>query len=145
LTRGYASAEKAVFAASACFFGCYTFFWLLPTVGPHYWFPPYAGPQLYGGYVFNHALFFLTGSGEIHGAAFPSSHIAVALLFTLYARRELKPLAWGLAVVTAIMLPAVVYLRAHYLLDVPFGILTGLMAYVLADRFHEGLWRVLKR
>jgi len=42
-----------------------------------------------------------------------------------------KVLFIPLAVVTALMLPAVVYLRAHYLLDVPAGLAVGAMAYVL--------------
>ena len=126
---GYLAAERIILATTACFFCCYAFFWLLPTVGPHFWFPPGTGPQLYDGYLFNHLLFFFTSGGEIRGGAFPSSHIAVAVLLTLWARREAKGLFPALAMVTAVMLPAVVYLRAHYLLDVPAGLVTGLAAY----------------
>jgi membrane-associated phospholipid phosphatase len=39
-----------------------------------------------------------------------------------------------LALITALMLPAVVYLRAHYLLDVPAGILTGLVVFMLSNK-----------
>jgi membrane-associated phospholipid phosphatase len=53
----------------------------------------------------------------------------VALLFTLLARRKVKPLWLPMAVVTALMLPAVVYLRAHFVVDVPAGLLAGLVAY----------------
>lgn len=134
--RGYLVVERIVFATSLCFFSCYTLFWLFPTVGPHFCFPPYCGPQLYDGYVFNHLLFFLTSGGEIRGGAFPSSHIAVALLLTLFARRDAPRLFVPLACITALMLPAVVYLRAHYLLDVPAGILFGLLAYVVADKIQ---------
>lgn len=133
--RGYLVAERIALATSLCFFACYALFWLFPTVGPHYWFPPHQGPQLYDGYVFNHLLFFLTSSGEIRAGAFPSSHIAVALLLTLSARRDAPGLFVPLAVITALMLPAVVYLKAHYLLDVPAGILTGLLAFAIMNRF----------
>lgn len=133
--RGYLAAERIALATSVCFFACYTFFWLVPAVGPHYFFPPHQGPQLYDGYLFNHLLFFLTSGGEIRAGAFPSSHIAVALLLTLFVRREVPGLFAPLAAVTVLMLPAVVYLRAHYLVDVPAGILTGLLAYALSNRF----------
>ncbi|MBL0212057.1 MAG: phosphatase PAP2 family protein [Holophagaceae bacterium] len=133
--RGYLAAERIALAASACFFTCYAIFWLFPTVGPHFWFPPHQGPQLYDGYVFNHLLFYLTSNGEIRAGAFPSSHIAVALLLTLSVRRELPGLFVPLAAVTALMLPAVVYLRAHYLVDVPAGILMGLLAFAISNRF----------
>jgi hypothetical protein len=133
-SKGYAAAERIVLAVTCCFFACYACFWLFPTVGPHFWFPPFRGPELYQGYFFNHVLFFFTSGGEIRGGAFPSSHIAVALLLTLLARRATPKLWTAMAVVTALMLPGVVYLRAHYLLDVPAGLLTGVLAYILARK-----------
>jgi hypothetical protein len=132
--RGYLAAERIALATSLCFFSCYVLFWLFPTVAPHFWFPPHQGPQLYDGYVFNHLLYFLTSGGEIRGGAFPSSHIAVAVLLTLFARRNAPGLFAPLALITTLMLPAVVYLRAHYLLDVPAGILTGLLAFAVTNR-----------
>ena len=140
--RGYAAAERLLAAATGCMLSCYALFWLFPTVGPHYWFAPGRGPQLYDGYVFNHLLFFFTSGGEIRGGAFPSSHIALALLLTLLARRAVPALFPALAGITLLLLPAVVYLRAHYLLDVPAGLLTGLLAYALAAR--QGFLEKLK-
>jgi len=139
-TRGYAAAERMVLAATGCFFVCYTFFWLFPTVGPHYWFPPGLGPQLHPGYLFSHVLDFFTSGGEIRGGAFPSSHIAVALLLTLMARRALPKLFPAMAVITALLLPGVVYLRAHYLVDVPAGLLAGLLAYAISKNSASRPW-----
>jgi len=132
-TRGYLVAERMILATTGCFFACYTFFWLFPTVGPHFWFPPGLGPQLHPGYLFNHLLNAFTSGGEIRGGAFPSSHIAVAMLLTLLARRNAPALFPAMAVITALLLPGVVYLRAHYLVDVPAGLLVGWLAYVLAE------------
>ena len=129
--RGYVAAEHILVSTTATFFACYSFFWLFPTVGPHFWFPPHQGPRLYDGYLFNHLLYFLTGPGEIRGGAFPSSHIAVALLITLHARRSLPEVWPVLVVVTLLMFPAVVYLRAHFAVDVFAGILVGLGSYAL--------------
>jgi hypothetical protein len=134
LTRGYAAAERVIFTTTLCFFSCYTLFWLFPVVGPHYWFPPHAGPQLYQGYAFNHLLFLFTSGGEVPAAAFPSSHIAVALMLTIQARRVAPRLFPFMLAVTVLMCPAVVYLRAHYLVDVPAGILVGLLVTRLSDR-----------
>ena len=137
LTRGYAAAERILVATTCCFFACYTLFWLAPTVGPHFWFPPATGPRLYDGYVFNHLLFFFTSGGEIRGGAFPSSHIAVAVLLTLLARRSTPALFPFLALVTLLILPGVVYLHAHYLLDVPAGLLVGWLAYRLTPERRD--------
>ena len=141
--RGYRAAERAVFAVAACFFSCYAFFWLFPTVAPHFWFPPRTGPQLYPGYVFNHALFFLTSRGEIKGGAFPSSHIAVAVLLTLSAQREAPRLFPLLLAITVVLCPAVVYLHAHYLVDVPTGILVGVFFWRFAPRWQRSLEHLL--
>lgn len=141
--RGYLAAERIFLAATLLFFACYTFFWLAPTVGPHFWFGERLGPQPYRGYLFNHLLYFLTSGGEIRGGAFPSSHVAVALLLTLCSRRAAPALFPFMAAVTALMLPAVVYLRAHYLLDVPAGLLTGWCAYrLLGARMGPALCEV---
>ena len=134
LTRGYAEAERALFATALCFCGCYALFWLFPVVGPHYWFPPQAGPQLYKGYLFNHLLFLFTSWGEVPAGAFPSSHVAVALVLTLQARRSAPRLFPFMLTVTALLCPAVVYVKAHYLVDVPAGILTGLIVNAVVDR-----------
>jgi hypothetical protein len=135
-TRGYEAAEEAMFAATLCFCTCYTLFWLFPTIGPLYWFPPHAGPQLYHGYVFNHLLYLITSLGEVPAGAFPSSHIAVAILLTTHARRLTPRLFPIMVAVTVVMCPAVVYVKAHYLIDVPAGGLLSL-AVVKALAFRR--------
>jgi len=139
LTRGYTAAERVVFSTTLCFLICYTLFWLFPTVAPHFWFPPHAGPQLYQGYLFNHLLFLFTAAGEVPAGAFPSSHIAVALLLTIQAHRFAPRLFPFMLAVTVVMCPAVVYLRAHYALDVPAGILMGLFIATIANRIPLAL------
>ena len=134
LTRGYLPAERVMFATALCFCTCYALFWLFPVLGPHYWFPPYTGPQPYQGYLFSHLLYVITSGGEVRAGAFPSSHIAVALVLTLQARRLAPRLFPFMVGVTALMIPAVVYLRAHYLIDVPAGILVGLLITHIVDR-----------
>jgi hypothetical protein len=139
LTRGYAAAARVIFSTTLCFLTCYTLFWLFPTVGPHYWFPPHAGPQLYQGYVFNHLLFLFTAAGEVPAGAFPSSHIAVAVLLTIHACRFAPRLFPFMLAVTVVMCPAVVYLRAHYAVDVPAGIVMGLLIAMISDRMSAAL------
>jgi hypothetical protein len=137
--HGYERAEESAFAASLCFFACYATFWLFPTTGPHFYFPPHAGPALYRGYVFNHLLFFLTSRGEVPAGAFPSSHIAVAVLLTIRARRDAPALFPVLLPLTLLILPAVVYLRAHYVADVLTGVPTGLLFAWIADPVRTAL------
>ena len=139
LTHGYRIAERVVFSTTLCFLICYTLFWLFPTVAPHYWFPPHAGPQLYQGYLFNHLLFLFTAAGEVPAGAFPSSHIAVALLLTIQAHRFAPRLFPFMLAVTVMMCPAVVYLKAHYAVDVPAGLLMGSLIAIIANRIPLAL------
>lgn len=132
-TRGYASAERVIFTATLCFAVFCTLFCVFPTVGPHYWFPPHTGPQLYKGYIFNHLLFFFTASGEVPTGAFPSSHVAVATVLTIQAHRYAPRLFPYMFAVSIVMWPAVVYLHAHYAVDVPVGILMGLLITAVAE------------
>jgi len=134
LTRGYASAERVIFTVTLCFCVCYALFWLFPTEAPHYWFPPHSGPRLYQGYVFNHLLFFFTSAGEVPTGAFPSSHLAVATTLTIQAYRFAPRLFPFMLAITVLMCPAIVYLGAHYTVDVPAGILMGLLITAIADR-----------
>ncbi len=128
LTRGYAAAEDVMFAAALCFCACLAIFWLFPTIGPLYWFAPHTGPELYPGFVFNHAVYAITSRGEVPTGAFPSSHIALAVLLTMRARRLVPRLFPFMLAVTALMCFAVVYLREHYAVDVPAGVLMALLA-----------------
>lgn len=142
--RGYAAAERMIFAAAICFFTCFTFFWFYPVAAPQFWFPPYEGPLLYPGYAANHVLFFFTSRGEIYAGAFPSSHIAVAVLLTIYCRREARWLFPYLLACTGLICGAVVFLRAHYFVDIPPGILVGVLFSRLADPCRAGLARRMK-
>jgi membrane-associated phospholipid phosphatase len=68
--------------------------------------------------------------------------MAVAVLLTLWARRELPRLYPFLLAITVVMGPAVVYLRAHYLVDVPAGIVVGVLFWRLAPRWQQSLERI---
>jgi membrane-associated phospholipid phosphatase len=58
----------------------------------------------------------------------------VATVLTIQAHRFAPRLFRFMLAVTVLMCPAVVYLRAHYAVDVPAGILMGLLMTAVADR-----------
>ena len=135
-SAGYEAAERIILAVTATFLLFYALFWLFAHRGAPLLVPaPRRGRRpLRRLRLQPRACSSSPRGGEIRGGAFPSSHIAVAVLFTLWARREVRPLFPPLAAVTALMLPAVVYLRAHYLLDVPAGLAAGFLAYGISRR-----------
>ena len=137
LTRGYEAAERVMLVTALCFCFCYTLFWLFPVIGPHYRFAPHDGPQLYQGYLFNHLLFLFTSRGEVMAGAFPSSHIAVAVLLTIQSRRVAPRLFPFMVAVTLLLCPAVVYLKAHYTFDVAAGVVIGITFTVFAEQLER--------
>jgi membrane-associated phospholipid phosphatase len=69
----------------------------------------------------------------IQGAAMPSSHVAVALVVLVYARRHHRLLYWVLSPLVVSLFVATVYGRFHYVSDVAAGILVGGASILACD------------
>ncbi len=106
------------------FFFCYFWFIFFPVEGPRYWFPPLSEHLRVG--VFYRMAHTILEHGASRGAAFPSSHVAAALVTVFCAWRWsrktlpiLLPLGIGLTLGT-------VYGRFHYGVDALAGLLVAL-------------------
>lgn len=131
---------------SFVFYVCYTTYIFVPVMGPRvffgdraaavfgesrvYAFPEEllpAAPPEYPESVqrgpFYRMVIFLYRHFEAPGAAFPSSHVAVALATLFFSWRYLRRLRWGHTVVTIGLCMATVYCRYHYVVDVFAGVL----------------------
>ena len=76
-------------------------------------------------------------AGERPTAAFPSSHVGVTLVLLLLAiRTRCRGLIWFVAVLFVLMCFATVYIRAHYVIDVVAGLLSGVILYFTTQRCH---------
>jgi len=116
-----------ILTTSVTFFFCFLHYLFMPVAGPI--FIPKALPfelaSLNGGpfTVFEQWLFF---KGAIEGGAFPSSHVAVAVVVLFYAIRYGKyPYAF-MGAVTGLAI-STVYNGYHYGVDVIYGIVVGLV------------------
>jgi len=80
---------------------------------------------------------------EAPGAAFPSSHVAVALATVYFSFRYLRPIRWVHFVVAVLLCLSTVYGRYHYVVDVVAGVLTALILVPVGNwfysRFHKPL------
>lgn len=72
--------------------------------------------------------------GRVHGAAFPSQHVAGATAALLGAWRHRRWLFWIFLPFVACMCISTVYVRNHYVADVLGGMVTGTLGYVV------GVW-----
>jgi membrane-associated phospholipid phosphatase len=111
----------------------YVWFIFFPVKGPKYYFAElnrmwYTNFQ---GFLFTKVMKGLFNNTNLGGAAFPSSHVALALIaFILNCRynRYLVPVYLPL---TILLFISTIYLYAHYFIDIPAGIVTGILLYLL--------------
>jgi membrane-associated phospholipid phosphatase len=72
--------------------------------------------------------------GRVHGAAFPSAHVAGSMVAILAARRFKPWLYWICVPLFAAMCAATVYGRYHYVADVIAGMAVGAMGWAAGER-----------
>jgi len=80
---------------------------------------------------------------EAPGAAFPSSHVAVALTTVYFSFRYLRPIRFIHLVLALLLCLSTIYCRYHYAVDVAAGVITALVLVPLGNwlylRFHKPL------
>jgi membrane-associated phospholipid phosphatase len=129
-----------ILTTSVTFFFCFLHYLLMPVAGPI--FAPESLPfglvSLEGGPLtrFEQWLFF---RGAIKGGAFPSSHVAVAVVALFFSIRSGTYHSAFILTVTGLAV-STVYNGYHYGVDVLYGIVTGL-AFCFACPFGDRLWR----
>jgi membrane-associated phospholipid phosphatase len=69
--------------------------------------------------------------GRVHGAAFPSQHVAGAMAALCGAWRHRRWLFWIFLPFVACMCVSTVYVRNHYVADVLAGLVTGTLGYIV--------------
>jgi membrane-associated phospholipid phosphatase len=69
--------------------------------------------------------------GRVHGAAFPSQHVAGAVAALWGAWRHRRWLFWRFLPCVLCMCVSTVYVRNHYVADVFGGMVTGTLGYVI--------------
>jgi len=124
------------YSASGYVFG-YVIATLFPVQSPWFTFAGQWHGELIGG-PFTALINLIEKYGRVHGAAFPSQHVAGAVAALLGAWRHRRRLFWIFLPFVACMCVSTVYVRNHYVADVLAGMLTGAAGYFM------GIW-VMKR
>lgn len=134
-----ATGYKAAFVILFSFFGYYVLFIIFPVMGPQFYFPPPCSstPDTW---PFRAIMRFLQDWGEKPTGAFPSSHVGIAVIcmLLLYAQK-MRRLFWALLPLAALLTLSTVYIKAHYVVDVPGGLLTAPLLYRLGGAAYRRL------
>ena len=134
--RGF---RNLIFAETIVYFGCYLVFMFWPVTGPHYQFPVISG-DLADGAMYKWVHWMLEDGGS-KGAAFPSSHVAVAVAVSLVTWR-VDRFVWALTLPFVVGLTvSTVYGRFHYGIDALAGILAAVILVGMARHLQPWLER----
>ena len=136
LTDRRDGARVTMFGTLTALYVCYVTFMLFPVVGPRYAFP-LADNAATNVWPARFTQWLLNG-GDSWGAAFPSSHVAGAVVSTLCALRFSRPLGLSFLPWTIGLVLGVVYGQFHYAVDAIAGLVVA--AGVLASLSAEA-WR----
>jgi membrane-associated phospholipid phosphatase len=136
---------------SFLFYVCYLIYIFLPVEGPRIFFreiPGYqfpadiqpvvapAFPAAVKAGPFCRIMAWIYHTFEGPGAAFPSSHVAVAIGTVYFSFRYLRSIRWPHLVVVVLLCLATIYCRYHYVVDVMAGGLTALVLIPLGNRLY---------
>jgi membrane-associated phospholipid phosphatase len=103
---------------------CYLLFILVPARGPHHALPG-ADPLLIKGGFITGLLHRIQGVESVQGAAFPSSHVAVAWVAFFILRRYFHRASWPLGLLMGALTLSVVVMGYHFSLDAIGGLALG--------------------
>jgi membrane-associated phospholipid phosphatase len=139
LTRPRVQFDKSIATISLSFYVSFLIFFVYPVAGPY---QVLMAPDVESvGYVLPKLTRWLLDRGSSVGAAFPSSHVAVAVVVWAMAMRYHR----GVAVLYAFLVPALaigaIFGGYHYAVDIVAGVVLG----VLIGTAGFGLTKVVAR
>lgn len=137
-----------VSVVSFVFYVCYLIYIFTPVMGPRifervidgYELPERFRPSgsleipvaLQAG-IFFRLMAWIYGTFESPGAAFPSSHVAVALTTVYFSFRYLRPIRFLHLIVAVSLCLSTIYCRYHFAVDVAAGAMTALLLVPLGN------------
>lgn len=157
IRKRYEESIRTLFIISVSYFIMYVWFIFFPVTGPKYYFVELNQMWYtnFHGFFFTKVMKGLFNNTNLGGAAFPSSHVAMALIAFILNWRYNRYLVPVYLPLTILMLISTVYLYAHYFIDIPAGIVAGILLYLfvpllikpaqrlatVVDRFLAEKWR----
>ncbi len=124
---------KMIFAMSCTFYICYTMYIFIPVVGP---LALREGRFADSGW-FVSIMDWIYANGEEPGAAFPSSHVAIALMALMYTYHLHRRIFWlFLPFITGLII-STVYGFYHYVIDAVCGGLLCVACFYFCNRWFD--------
>jgi membrane-associated phospholipid phosphatase len=130
--------NRFMFITFFSFFLYYIIYIFYPVYGPEFYYKILV-PKHLNGYLFSNILKIILGNGEIHGAAFPSSHVGISLIIFILMKNVHIIFRYITFLCFIGICFSTVYIRAHYGVDVLAGILSGVVFYKFTSYIYDKL------
>ena len=141
LYRGQRRGFRQVMDATVLAYGlCYAVFILFPTEGPAHTLAGLHQQALPGGGPFHWAVGLIQSNAGVHGNAFPSAHVAGAVVALYFAWKHRPLLGALLTPLVGLLCVGAVYDRYHYVSDVAGGLVVGIAAAFLVSQYGDNLF-----
>jgi len=137
--RNWALSAALIRDLTAVMLSCYLWYMLFPVWGPKYF--EYLGvagsvaSEGLRGWFFADIMHWIHTNGALHGAAFPSSHVAGSMVSWWWGWKVAPRHRWWLTTLWVMLGLSIVYCRYHYVVDLIGGIAWGAFVMGLAGRF----------
>jgi membrane-associated phospholipid phosphatase len=126
--------NELIFNLTFVFYGCYVFYSLVPVIGGRYIPEALRLAHAYDFGPFTRIMAFIYNNSGHWGGAFPSSHIAIAIVLTIAALKFVRKWGYVFCIIVVFLSLATVYCHYHWFIDAVAGVFTGILGY------YAGTW-----
>lgn len=131
------SYDRYVFIVSFVFYVCYITYSLLPVIGARYMQEALELSQTYRAGPFTHLMVLIYRNVSHFGGAFPSSHVALALVITIFIWQQIPRIRYIQSVLFLLLAVSTVFCHYHYFIDTVFGIVYGFFFYAAGEKIYR--------
>lgn len=124
---------RALYNIMFVFVACYLVYIVLPVTGGRAIDGIKELTEVYRYGLFTHIMAFIYRTSTHNGAAFPSSHVAIAFILTFIAFRHFKKTAILMLIVTVFLSISTVFCHYHYFVDVIAGIIYSVIMFGFSE------------
>ncbi len=142
--RKYEDLGKFIFTLSFVFYICFLTYVILPVIGGRFYPEAMELTKTLRYGIFTKIMAEIYIHSPHLGGAFPSSHVAIALVLMLSALKYEKKLGFVFIPITLLLSIATVYCHYHYFTDVLGGILYVIIFYPLSFKLYSKLENIFR-
>ncbi len=143
--------QHFISVVSFVFYCCFVVYIILPVVGPRIFYREVVDvelpkelahlvvpvfPAAVQSGLFYKIMGIIYDCFEAPGAAFPSSHVAVALTTVYFSFKYLRQIRYPHLIVATLLCASTVYCRYHYLVDVIAGAITTIITVSIGNKLY---------